>query len=76
MECYGTFSKTGFTLPAQQLRHPAWSRPPINIKYAITQANFAPLPSKNKTNEAKSTKSSTKLTLSEDYKTIIATEFS
>jgi hypothetical protein len=71
-KCYGTASETGSTAPAQQVTHPAsWSRPPITIEYTITDANFAPLPRKNKADETKSTESSTKFTISEDYKSII-----
>jgi hypothetical protein len=73
---YGTASETGSLAPAQQPKRPAWNRPPIDIEYSIVDANFPPLPSNNKTDETKSTASSTKFTVSEDYKSIIAKEMS
>jgi hypothetical protein len=73
---YGTKSESGSSTPAQQPKRPAWNRPLIDIEYSIIDANFPPLPSNNKTDETKSTASSTKVTVSEDYKSIIAKEMS
>ena len=73
---YGTASTSGSSAPAQQPKRPAWNRPPIDIEYSIVDANFPPLPSNNKTDETKSSASSTKFTVSEDYKSIIAKEMS
>jgi hypothetical protein len=73
---YGRKSESGSSAPAQQPKRPAWNRPPIDIEYSIVDTNFPPLPSTNKTDETKSTASSTKFTVSKDYKSIIAKEMS
>jgi hypothetical protein len=70
---FGTSSKSGSIAPAQKPKRPAWSRPPIDIEYSLTGANF-PAPPTNKTVETKSTASSTKFTVSKDYKSIIEKE--
>jgi hypothetical protein len=59
--------------PPKKPKRPAWNRPPINIEYSLTNANFPALPT-NKTDETKFTASSTKFTVSEDYKSIIEKE--
>jgi hypothetical protein len=70
---FGTSSVSGSIAPVQKSKRPAWNRPLIDIEYSLTDANFPALPT-HKTDETKSTASSTNFTVSEDYNSIIEKE--
>jgi hypothetical protein len=57
--------------PARQ----AWQRPPVDIEYSLNDTTEFPALSSNKiADDTKSTASSTRLTVSEDFKSLIGKE--
>ena len=66
------------TAPTVQPARQAWQRPPVDIEYSLKNADFPALSNKNsdqhKIEDTKSTASSTRLTVSEDYKSLIGKE--
>ena len=61
------------TAPTIQPARQAWQRPPVNIEYSLKDATEFPALS-NKIEDTKSTASSTRLTVSEDFKSLIGKE--
>jgi hypothetical protein len=61
--------------PTGQPARQAWQRPPVDIEYSLKDTTEFPALSSNKiANDTKSTASSTRLTVSEDFKSLIGKE--
>ena len=58
--------------PTVQPARQAWQRPPVDIEYSLK--NATDFPALNKIDDTKSTASSTRLTVSEDFKSLIGKE--
>ena len=58
--------------PTNQPARQAWQRPPVDIEYSLK--NATDFPALNKIDDTKSTASSTRLTVSEDFKSLIGKE--